>query len=47
MLIAIIERLDDVECKLVVVPYKLDYANNEIEVAVSFQKKYFKHRIIR
>lgn len=45
--IAIIERLDDVESKLIVVPNGLDYTDNEIESIISFQEKYFKHNIIR
>ena len=45
--IAIIERLDDVECKLVVATNDKNFGDEEIEKLVSFQEQYFKHRIIR
>lgn len=43
--IAIIERSDDVEDKLVV--SNKDYSDEEIEKYVNFIEKYFKHKIIR
>lgn len=45
--IAIIERIDDVESKLIVVPNGLDYTDDEIESIISFQEQYFKHNIVR
>lgn len=47
VVIAIIERIDDNESKLIVVPNGLDYTDEEIEEQVQFQEKYFNHRIIR
>ena len=47
VVIAIIERLDDVEDKLVAVPKGVSYSNEEIEQILHFQEQYFKHRIIR
>jgi len=45
--IAIIHRLENDDDKLVVVPPGRQYSNEEIEVLVNFQEKYFKHEIIR
>ena len=45
--IAIVERKDDVEDKLVVVPTGLDFSNEEIEEMIQFQEKYFRHSIYR
>lgn len=45
--IAIIEREDDIEDKLVVVPPDLSPSDGEIEKAVHFQEKYFVHKILR
>ncbi|MBE6141318.1 MAG: inorganic pyrophosphatase [Erysipelotrichaceae bacterium] len=45
--IAVIHRLNDNEDKLVVCNNDKDYSNDEIEKNVSFQEKYFKHKIIR
>lgn len=45
--IAIIERMDDVEDKLIVVPTGLDFTDEEIEDMVKFQESFFKHSIIR
>lgn len=47
VVIAIIERLDDIEHKLIVVPKGFNYTNEEIDKIVNFQEKYFKHNIIR
>lgn len=47
VVIAIIERIDDTEDKLVVAPIGLEFANEEIEEAIKFQEQYFKHKIIR
>lgn len=47
VVIAIIERIDDIEDKLVVAPLGLDYTDDEIEEAVHFQEQFFKHQIIR
>ena len=43
---AIIEREDDIEDKLVIVPKGKTYTKEEILQAVNFQEKYFKHKII-
>ena len=45
--IAVINRLDDNEDKLVVCGINKNYTNKEIENLVNFQEKYFKHKIIR
>lgn len=47
VVIAIIERLNDNEAKIVVVPNGLEYTDEEIEELLYFQEKFFKHRIIR
>ena len=47
VVIAIIERIDDIEDKLVVAPIGLEFTNEEIEEAIKFQEQYFKHKIIR
>ena len=47
IVIAIIDRLDDNESKLVVVPNGLEYSDEEIEEQIQFQEKYFKHKIVR
>lgn len=45
--IAIINRKDDIEDKLVVTISDNEYSNEEINRLVDFQEKYFKHKIIR
>lgn len=45
--IAIIERKNDNEDKLVVSNGEKEYTNNEIKELVKFQEKYFKHKIVR
>jgi inorganic pyrophosphatase len=47
IVIAILERDDDVEDKLIVAPKKAKIADQEIEKRVAFQEKYFIHRIFR
>ena len=44
---AIIHRLDDDDDKLVVLPKDINLTDEEIEKAVAFQEKWFKHKIIR
>lgn len=44
---AIINRTNDDEDKLIVVKDGNNYSNEEIENYISFQEKYFKHKIIR
>ncbi len=44
-LIAVIHRLDDVEDKWVVAPKGMSFSKEEIEKAVNFQEKFFKHKI--
>lgn len=46
--IAIIHRTDDEDDKLIVVPNdKTDIKDEEIEKQISFQEKWFKHKLIR
>lgn len=45
--IAIIHRIDDNDDKLIVVPNDKEYSNQEIEVLVEFQERFFKHEIWR
>lgn len=45
--IAIIERKDDVEGKLVVAPKGMSFSDSEIEEAVRFQERYFDSAIVR
>jgi len=45
--IAIVHRLDDDDDKLIVVSENESITDEEIEKAVDFQEKYFKHKIIR
>ena len=45
--IAIINRKDDNEDKLVVCDKNEDYTNEEIKKLINFQEKYFKYKIIR
>ena len=47
VVIAIIDRIDDIEDKLVVAPIGLELTDEEIEEVVRFQEQYFKHKIIR
>jgi inorganic pyrophosphatase len=44
---AIIHRLDDDDDKLVVMSKEISMTDEEIEKAVMFQEKWFKHEIIR
>lgn len=44
---AIIHRQDDDDDKLIVMSYDLNMSDNEIEKAVNFQEKWFKHEILR
>lgn len=43
---AIVIREDDIEDKLIVTPENTEYSYEEIEKQISFQEKYFKHKII-
>jgi inorganic pyrophosphatase len=45
--IAVIERTNDNDDKLIVVPIGSDYSNDEIIKETYFQEKYFKSEIIR
>lgn len=45
--IAIIHRTDDNDDKLIVVPNDKDFTNDQIEVLVEFQERFFKHEIWR
>lgn len=45
--IAVIHRLEDDDDKLIVVPKGVSMADEEIEKAVEFQEKWFKHEIVR
>ena len=44
--IAIVERSDDVEGKLIVAPKGKRYLKQEIEEAIYFQERYFKHTLL-
>lgn len=44
---AIIHRLEDDDDKLVVMPEDINFTDREIEKAVAFQEKWFKHEIMR
>lgn len=44
---AIIHRFDDDDDKLVVMPKNIAMSDDEIEKAVAFQEKWFKHHILR
>lgn len=44
--IAVIERVEDDDDKLVVVPSGVKISNEEIEKLVEFQEKWFKHKIV-
>lgn len=45
--IAIIHRVDDNDDKLVVVPDKVNYTDDQIQALTEFQEQYFKSIIIR
>ena len=47
IVIAIVERIDDKEDKLIVVPKGMNFTDEEIEEQIYFQEQYFKHRIRR
>ncbi len=47
MIVAIIERKDDVENKFVVAPENSEFSDGEILKAVNFQEKYFKINVKR
>ena len=44
---AIIERENDNEDKLIVVPKNMDFSIEEIEEMISFQEKFFKYKIVK
>jgi len=45
--IAIIQRTDDHDDKLVVVPEEINLSDGEIKKLVKFQEQWFKHKVIR
>ncbi len=45
--IAVIERIDEDDPKLIIVPEGMSVSDEEIEKAVFFQEQYFRHKIIR
>lgn len=45
--IGVVHRIDDDDDKLVVVPEAYDLADEQIEEAIAFQEKWFKHILIR
>lgn len=47
IVIAIIHRLDDDDDKLIVVPEGVSMTDEEIDAAVNFREKFFKHEIVR
>ena len=44
--IAIIQRTNDNDDKLIVVPEDKNYSNDAIEALVEFQERYFEHKLI-
>lgn len=45
--IAIINRLNENDDKLIIVPENVNYTSEQIECLTEFQEKFFKHNIIR
>ncbi len=45
--IAVIQRFDDVEGKLVVVPFGKDLSDEDIRKATLFQEQFFRSKIVR
>lgn len=43
----IINRINDIEDKLIVVDKNISFSNDEIEKNIAFQEKFFKHKIIK
>ena len=45
--IAVINRINDNDDKLIIVPENKNYSNEQIEALTEFQERYFKSKIIR
>lgn len=45
--IAIIQRSDENDDKLIIVPESINYSDEQIKCLTEFQEQYFKHNIIR
>ena len=45
--IAIIQRTNDNDDKLIIAPKDKSYSDDAIEALVEFQEKYFEHRLVR
>ena len=45
--IAIIQRTNDNDDKLIIVPKDKNYSDDAIEALVEFQEKFFEHRLVR
>ena len=45
--IAIIQRTNDNDDKLIIAPKDKNYSDDAIEALVEFQEKYFEHRLVR
>lgn len=45
--IAVINRINDNDDKLIIVPEDKNYSNEQIEALTEFQERYFKSKIIR
>ena len=45
--IGVIKRINDDDDKLIVVPKALNLSDDEIETAIDFQEKWFKHVVVR
>jgi len=45
--IAVVNRKDDIEDKLIVCEKNKNYTNEEINNLINFQEQYFKHKIVR
>ena len=45
--VAVVHRTDDDDDKLIIVPENMTISNEEIEVQIAFQEKWFKHILVR
>lgn len=45
--IALIQRINDNDDKLIIVPKDKSYTDDAIEALIEFQERYFKHKLVR
>lgn len=45
--IALIQRMNDNDDKLIIVPKDKSYTDDAIEALIEFQERYFKHKLVR